>query len=366
MGIFANGGGLDPISGTYDYDADYGDTVDRVSFSAIIPGTQLRAMIASDWGATRLVSNQTTANRGREGHPWDLDDGDDSNAWTLVFSRMDSPTEFKEKTDRGDTAANYGIYFEYKKQEFDLDLSGFTQGGTFDSAANYKARKYKTYSPSIWGKLGIGQVTLEGELVASLGKVDRLDEFNFTAPADIRKYGGAGRFTFRGLDNKLRMGVETGFATGDQHDNIIPGNIHVSFANQLGDPSDHKLTQFMFNREYKVDMILWRHLIRPHQVDRVQGLQHHLVRDESRRDAGQQHVLRHRVQLGDLLQERRVLHRLRLWRAVPVRRAQPPRTRRFGQLVRLHRGRRARRQHPGCRDVAHDPVAHGPVVLIAF
>jgi uncharacterized protein (TIGR04551 family) len=26
-------------------------------------------------------------------------------------------------------------------------------------------------------------------------------------------------------------------------------------------PSDHKLTQFMFNREYKVDMILWRHLI---------------------------------------------------------------------------------------------------------
>src|SRR5690606_39217909 len=78
---------------------------------------------------------------------------------------------------------------------------------------------------------------------------------------DIRKYGGAARFTYRGLENKLRMGIEGGFASGDQHDNLIPGNIHISFANVLGDPSDHKLSQFIFNREYKVDMILWRHLI---------------------------------------------------------------------------------------------------------
>ncbi len=261
MGIFANAGGHDPINGTTDYDADYGDTVDRVSFSAIIPGTQLRGMVASDWGATRLSSNQTAANKGREGHPWNLDNGDDSNAWTFVLSRMDSPQEFKEKTERGDVAFNYGAYFEYKTQDFDLDLSGFNLGGTFDSATNYKARNMKTYSPSLWGKLGIGNVTLEGELVAQLGKVGRLDEYNFTAGADIRKYGGVGRFLYKGLEGKLRLGVESGFATGDQFDNLIPGNINVAFANVLGDKSDTKLTQFMFNRAYNVDMILWRHLI---------------------------------------------------------------------------------------------------------
>src|SRR6266850_2526922 len=69
MGIYANGGGKDPISGNYDYDGDYGDSVDRLSFSAMIPGTQLRAMIASDWNLTRLVSNQTATNTGHEGHP---------------------------------------------------------------------------------------------------------------------------------------------------------------------------------------------------------------------------------------------------------------------------------------------------------
>ena len=261
MGIWANSGGHDPISGNYDYDGDYGDSVDRVSFSALIPGTQLRAMIASDWALSRLTSNQTSATKGHEGHPFDLDDGDDANAWTLVFSRMDSPQEFKDKVERGDLAVNYGVYFEYKTQSHDLDVTGFTPGGTFDSKTRYLARDYKTYSPSLWGKLAVGKVQLEAEVVAQLGKIGRLDEYQFLSQADIRKYGGVGRFTYRGLEGKLRLGIEGGFASGDQHDNVIPGNINVAFANQIGDKSDTKLTQFIFNREYKIDMILWRHLI---------------------------------------------------------------------------------------------------------
>jgi len=261
MGIWANSGGHDPIAGTYDYDGDYGDTVDRVSFSATIPGTQLRAMIATDWATTRLVSNQTTANKGREGHPWDLDDADDTNAWTLVISRMDSPQEFRDRVDRGEVAANYGVYFEYKTQKFDLDLTGFEQGGAFDSLANFRARDLKTYSPSLWGKLGIGRFLLEAEVVGQLGKIGRLDEYGFDQQADVRKYGGVGRMTWKGLEGKLRLGAETGFATGDQFDNVIPGNTNIAFANLIGDKTDTKLTQFIFNREYKVDMILWRHLV---------------------------------------------------------------------------------------------------------
>jgi uncharacterized protein (TIGR04551 family) len=260
MGIFANAGSLDPVSGVYDYESDFGDTVDRVSFSTVIPGTQLRAMVASDWASTRLASYQTPAGRGREGQPWDLDDGDDANSWVFVVSRMDSPQEFKDKVDRGDVALNYGVYFEYKTQDFDLDLSDFQLGSNLDRAA-YVARGYKAYSPSLWAKLGVGRIQLEAEAVAQLGKIDRLDEFDFISKADIRKYGGVGRFVFRGLENKLRLGLESGFASGDQHDNSIPGNIHFTYANLIGTPNDTRLTQFIFNREYKIDMILWRYLI---------------------------------------------------------------------------------------------------------
>jgi uncharacterized protein (TIGR04551 family) len=261
MGIWNNGGGHDPISGTYDYDADYGDTVDRVSFSAIIPGTNLRAMIASDWNLTRLVSNQTTQGKGREGRPFDLDDNDDMNSWVVVLSRMDTPQEFKDKIERGDLALNYGVYFEYRTQNADLDLTDFTVGGPFDSAQFYRARGLKTYAPSVWGKLGKGKILVEAELVGQLGSIKRLDEYDFVSAANIRKYAGAGRFTYKGLEGKLRLGLESGFASGDQHDNLVPGNIHVSAANLLGAPTDTQLSQFMFNREYKVDMILWRNLI---------------------------------------------------------------------------------------------------------
>ena len=260
MGIWHNAGGEDPINGGYDTEADYGDSVDRVSFSGQIPGTNLRAMVASDWNLTRLVSNQTSANKGREGHPWDLDDKDDSNGWVAVISRMDSPQEFGDRVDRGEFAFNYGAYFEYKTQSFDNDLRDFTLGGTLDSATRFVPRDLKTYSPDVWVKLGFGKFMFEAEAVAQLGRVSRLDEFGLSA-ADIRKFGGTGRFTFRGLEGKLRLGLEGGAASGDQWDNTPQGNTHITYASLLGGPGGNKLSQFLFNREYKVDMILFRHLI---------------------------------------------------------------------------------------------------------
>jgi len=267
MGIFHNAGGRDPISGTYNYDADYGDTVDRVSFSAQIPGTPLRAMIASDWDTTRLVSNQTSANKGHEGHPFDLDDSDDTNGWVAVISKMTPPQDFKDAVDRGETVLDYGAYFEYKTQSWDDNVTGFTLGGNFDSTTNYVPRDLKTYSPDIWAKLGTGSITLEAELVGQFGTVSHLDDLGIVGKADIRKLGGASRLTWKGVEGKLRLGVEGGFATGDQWDNTVQGNTNIAYANQLGDPSicnaQHTctLTQFMFNRDYQVDLIFWRHLV---------------------------------------------------------------------------------------------------------
>jgi uncharacterized protein (TIGR04551 family) len=260
MGIWANGGGQDPINGTYDYDGDYGDSVDRVSFSAQIPGTSLRAMIAQDWALTRLASNQTNANRGHEGHPFDLDDSDDATGWVAVLSKMDTPQEFRDAVERGETAANYGVYFEYKTQSWDNDLTGFTVGGPFDATTHYVPRNSKSYTTSLWGKLGLGSITLESELVGQLGTIGTLSDLGINNALSIRKFGGVGRFTWKGVEGKLRLGVESGFATGDQWDNTPQGNTNVAYANLLGGQGATKLTQFIFNREYKVDLIMWRHL----------------------------------------------------------------------------------------------------------
>jgi len=276
MGIKHNGGGKDPISGEYNYNADYGDSVDRVSFSAQIPGTGLRAMIASDWDSTRLISSQlplsssnTTGfsdpNKGHEGHPFDLDDNDDANGWVGVISKMDDPQDFKDAVERGETVANYGVYFEYKTQDWDYDLTGFTLGNAFDPT-KFVPRGMKMYSPDLWGKLAFGDNTFEGELVGQFGTVNTLTDQGINGSESIRKFGGVGRYTWKGVEGKLRLGLEGGFATGDQWDNTVPGNTNIAYANQLGDPSvcnsTHSctLTQFMFNRDYQVDLILWHEL----------------------------------------------------------------------------------------------------------
>jgi len=276
MGIWANAGGYDPVSGTTNYDADYGDTVDRISFTAQIPGTPLRVMVAADWDSTSLVSSQVGATgpigtagqyAGYSGHPFDLDDSDDSNGWVGVISKMESPSEFKEAVERGESVLDYGVYFEYKTQDWAEDLTGFTLGGTFDPTSKFVPRNLKTYTPDLWGKFGYGPFTVEGELVGQFGSVQNLTDAGITGAEDIRKLGGAGRFTWTGVDNKLRLGLETGFATGDQWDNTVQGQTNVAYENQLGDPSicnaEHEctLTQFTFNRDYQVDLIMWRYLM---------------------------------------------------------------------------------------------------------
>ena len=182
MGIFHNSGGADPINGGYDLDGDYGDTIDRASFSMLIPGTNLRGMIAMDWPLTRVVSNQTTDNVGREGHPINLDNNDDVSRYTAVVSRMDSPQEFRDTVERGELALNYGVYFEYTTQAWDFDINGFTgattvpddptktitNNATPGGGQRFTARNLKLYSPDVWAKVGYGPLQIEAELVGQI------------------------------------------------------------------------------------------------------------------------------------------------------------------------------------------------------
>ena len=261
MGIMANGGGEDPIHGTYDYDGDFGDNVDRVSFATQIPGTQLRAMIASDWNVTRLTSNQTsTAGLGREAHPFDLEDNDDSNQWVLTVAKLDSPTEFNDAVARGETVYNYGAYFAYRTQDFDYNLSDFTVGDPAKSDA-FIARNAKLYIPSLWGRIARGSHHLEGEVASRFGSVAVADSQGNSRNIDVRTLGAVGRYTWSAFENRLKIGLEAGYASGDTVPNSPKGRTHIAYQQPIGANGDTTFSTFNFNRDYKIDLILFRHLI---------------------------------------------------------------------------------------------------------
>jgi uncharacterized protein (TIGR04551 family) len=264
MGLLANGGGHDPFTGEYDLDSDYGDTADRLLFGTMIPGTEIRAVIATDWPSTAPSTAQTDVYSNRyDGQPFDLDDKDDVYQWIFVVAHIDSPEDFQDLRDQGEWAFNYGTYFVWRKQEY--DQKGFAVGQPPDPA-QYVLRDAVAYIPDVWFRLGYKKMLIEAEAVAILGSIQSLTDIGGTLDGDndqwdIRQFGGVGRFGYKFLDDTLHLGFEGGFASGDQWDNEPPGRINVTRAKAIPGVGDNTINAFRFDFDYEVDLILFRELM---------------------------------------------------------------------------------------------------------
>ncbi|HVV88474.1 MAG TPA: TIGR04551 family protein [Kofleriaceae bacterium] len=263
-GALANIGGDNPTG--YDLDSDYGDTVDRVMFSTGVPGTNLEAAAALDWPGSGLTSNDTELGLHRVGgQSYDLDDTDDVGEWMLAIARMDAPRDFDDKMDRGKLALNYGARLLKRTQSYDYEKA-FTSGMT-PEADGTVPRDLSLYSPDLWVKAGFKKWKLELELAGSVGSVRTQADFDTTpvtlgTKVDIRTWGGVLRASTLAVDDKLAWGVELGAASGDQWDNDPQGRTNLRDA-QLLPPkgSTDPIKRFVFDPDYKIDLILFRQLI---------------------------------------------------------------------------------------------------------
>ncbi|HTM18868.1 MAG TPA: TIGR04551 family protein [Kofleriaceae bacterium] len=270
MGILANAGGKDPFHGTYDLDADYGDTADRLMFGTMIPGTDLRVAVGTDWAATTPTAAQSDIWRNRyDGQPFDLDDADDVNQWLVVLARLDSPEDFQDLRDQGEVAFNYGAYFVYRTQGWDYNPSLTLGGGP--SGLNVVRRDAKAYIPDAWVHIGHKKLEFEAEAVAVIGSIGELDDVASALDqgADVREFGGVAKVGYKMVQDKLRLGFEAGFASGDKWPATVPGRTNVRDARtipcfdlQPGETcNDHTINNFRFDMDYKVDLILFRELL---------------------------------------------------------------------------------------------------------
>ena len=284
----------------------------RQLLGAASPARNLRAMIASDWDidapglepdrrrtratkVTRSISTTATT----------------SNGWVGVISRMDSPQEFRDTVDRGDARVQLRRLLRVQDAG-----AGTTTSPTSRSAATLDAadratcratsrRTRRTCGPSS----ASAAFTLEGEFVAQFGTVERLDELrHHRRRTTSASTAASAALTWKGLEGKLRLGLEGGFASGDQWDNTPAGRTNIAYANLLGDPTVCNAHDMHAHAVHLQPRLQGRHdpvappdrrgderrlrqavpLVRPHQVDHVQGREHHVVRAQAGRDAGQQ------------------------------------------------------------------------------
>jgi len=271
LGIWQNSGGHDPVHGTSCFDCDGGDTQDRVYVSRTIPGTALTAALGKNWGSSGVTSTQSDVGRDRyDDQPWELDDADDVADWIFALGRLDGPEQWKERIDQGGLVLNYGAYVVRRKQ--DLDSGGALLGMAPDAAL--RKRNAKFWIPDLFVRLGQGKLNLEAEATLHYGTIEDLND----DPGDneptlhdqtVLGLGGVARMSYLMAGDELELGLEVGYASGDQWEGGKQGLTNYrqkSFlpeTSRMEDPSgdDDTISNFFFDPNYHVDLILFRELL---------------------------------------------------------------------------------------------------------
>ena len=280
-------------------DCDYGDTYDRVAFAPReFKGHHFNVMFdLLDKGAS------TTGEHGELGRSVDLDTLDDGYRLGLSVTKLDTPEEQKRKLDANQWVFNYGAVIDLRTQNWDTPVRGVvadssTLGGLAALRQAVVRRGAKLYQPDAFLSLKRKKWRLDAEVAFNIGSVgarqpielgQQLVDARLIAPVTFFQVGGAMQTDVALLPaDALLIGLEFGAASGDPGAHgfgarpwrsgsgsaqpvvtgtpswnatgagDIDGN-HLDFSNP--DHTHGRINNFVFNRAFNVDMILFRNLV---------------------------------------------------------------------------------------------------------
>lgn len=263
-------------------DNDYGDTVDRVSFTAEpLPGFYVTPMMDFN------IEGPTSVRTLEGGQPFDVANSDDAHSYILAVQRRDTEQERRAKLDANGLVFNYGLHFTYRNQRNDAvdTLSqpfGTTEGDASSqgTSGTVVLRRADIFIPDLWAKLEHKDFRIEAEFAAVLGSIQNRalssgDTLGNQA-LDIIQFGGVLQGEARLLNGDLEIGGEIGFASGDPAPGfgnyprrrnratgaaVGPGATDGQQYSDTSAGTDRAITNFRFNRDFRTDMILYREIL---------------------------------------------------------------------------------------------------------
>lgn len=256
LGILANDGNC--------FDCDHGDTADRVMFVTKVFDHYVVPIV--DF----VSEGPTTASAfDSYGQFFDREQLDDARQYILSIAKRDSDIEIARKLAANQNVINYGLYFIYRTQQYDAPRSAL-----LGEEIGFVPRDAVVYIPDVWFKFVTGKLRIELELVGVFGSIgnsaptpELATRPTENAALSLLQGGAVLQADYKILDNLL-AGVEVGFASGDKAPGMgnrpgrgpgAPGSIDGQQFNIAG--GDLDITNFRFNRDYRVDLILWRNIL---------------------------------------------------------------------------------------------------------
>ena len=269
LGILANSGD--------GYDSDYQSTVDRLMLVTGIK--QYDIYFAAGWDFTNEGATSSSLNE-QQGQPHDLAQGDDVDQFVFVAVRRKNPELQKLELARGNVVMNGGVYFTYRNQSLANDEATPGTAASLGQASENVSqglvrRGAEAFTPDIWFQFLYKKFRFELEAVMSYGSLENTESTggiasNYNNLVDesengwnIRQFGLATQTEFRALEDRLRIHFGFGYATGDDDiDSLAPHGEGL----QPQRTADRTYSEFRFHPDYRVDLILFRHIL-----SRVQG-----------------------------------------------------------------------------------------------
>ena len=268
-------------------DCDFGTILDGVRFGLQFGSIRFNALIAfTDIGAL-------TARPGWEGQDRDLGGQDDTITWSLRLTSAPRTAEERAKrrvllNERRRVAIDWGIFASFTEQVLTArnqpaaNLSGSctpyaqTANGTLSLPWNcwqLTPRDLFIARPSVWTRFEWrpdfrSTLKLELEFSAFIGDATTLqgDPDLGDTSKDFLGFAGALEFSFS--RNRWRVGLDAGFATGDdgRYLGYLDGQniVDPDDANYLANDNvrlNSQVTSFWFHRDYRLDLILFRQVL---------------------------------------------------------------------------------------------------------
>ncbi len=268
-------------------DCDHGDTVDRLMFVANpLKGFYITPMLDFD------AEGPSSSRQAGGGQPFDVSNTDDTHSFILAIARRDTEQEMRAKFENNLAVFNYGVHFTYRVQRNDpaeYYAAPFTNDGSDVGpglSSTYVPRGGSLFMPDLWLKFERRHFRFELEGAAILGSIGNRAQTQDAANNDpsrnqglsIVQFGAVAQSEVKLLEGALKLGVEVGYASGDRapgfgnfprrraanaDGSTQPGDIDgPQYAcGSGGGCSDSSIRNFRFNRDYRVDMILWREIL---------------------------------------------------------------------------------------------------------
>ncbi|WP_394837885.1 TIGR04551 family protein [Pendulispora rubella] len=251
-------------------DADYHSTIDRIMFTSGIKALDL--YFGGSWDFVSSGPTNANAYSVYGGQPYNTGNLTNVNQWSLFVARRTNPELQRLQLSRNQVVINGGLYAVYRSQYLDLaGNNGVTETPwTFGSGANsgtnngLERRNAQIFIPDAWVQILFKKFRFEAEFASVWGNIERAPNAagNNASDTKVRQYGLTTQTEFKAIEDKLRLNLGFGWASGDPWQDSLQPQTGPNAFNSGNGP----VSTFRMNPAYNVDLIFFRRIL-----SRVEG-----------------------------------------------------------------------------------------------